>query len=638
MPGKTAAVDIETYPNFFFIGIKRFEDNKRVGFELSERTEFEIDREKIRYFFRHNRIITFNGLTFDIPLIFLMLQGVPVHLIKEAANTIIEGRLKYWEVPQRLGVEIPPLNHIDLMEPNPAVRASLKTLNGRIHGQRLQDLPYEHNTVLTHEQMDVVADYCLHSDLDATHNLFNAIREPIELREAMGKVYGADFRSKSDAQMGERIIKSQVEKKLNKKVEKAVLQKGHHFKYQVPSWMKFQTPELKRALEIVRETNLVIDEKGKVEFPEAFENIKIEIGSTKYKLGIGGLHSQESCRVLRSDDDWVLVDADVASQYPAIIMKLGLYPAALGPEFLPVYKTLMDQRLKAKREGDKITDKGLKISINGAYGKLGSPYSVLYAPHLMIAVTLTGQLSLLMLIEAAELAGIPVASGNTDGVLFRCPRSYFGGIKGDSLLPGKLKEVTDWWQQLTSFQLEFATYRAIYNRDVNYYVAIKQDGKAKRKGSIANHWCPKSPDYDPVRSQLMKNPKMTVCGDAVLAFLRDGKSIEEFIRSYDDIRGFVTVINATGGATWRDEYLGKVVRYYWSTDGDPMIKVKGHPKTGKKPKVPETDGCRPIMNLPDHLPTDIDYDRYIKTSWDILWSLGWRQVMNYSPIYRTLRR
>lgn len=50
-------------------------------------------------------------------------------------------------------------------------------------------------------------------------------------------------------------------------------------------------------------------------------------------------------------------------------MKLGLYPKAMGPEFLPVYKAIIEKRLAAKRAKDKTTDKGLKISINGAYGK-----------------------------------------------------------------------------------------------------------------------------------------------------------------------------------------------------------------------------------------------------------------------------
>ena len=151
-------------------------------------------------------------------------------------------------------------------------------------------------------------------------------------------------------------------------------------------------------------------------------------------MGIGGLHSTESGRSVHSDHEYVLVDADVASQYPSIILQTGLTPMSLGEPFLEVYGAIKDERLVAKRAKDKVKDKGLKIALNGSYGKLGSPYSVLYAPHLMIATTLTGQLSLLMLIERAESAGIPVVSGNTDGVVFRCPRKLYGGVDRDRLL------------------------------------------------------------------------------------------------------------------------------------------------------------------------------------------------------------
>ena len=280
--------------------------------------------------------------------------------------------------------------------------------------------------------------------------------------------------------------------------------------------------------------------------------------------------------------------------------------------------------LEAERKAMVVKDKGGKIQANGVYGKLGSVYSVLYAPHLMIAVTLTGQLSLLMLIERAEAAGISVVSGNTDGVVFKVPRSMYEGIASDRLLGGPLKMITDEWEKETSFALEFAEYRSIYNRDVNTYVAIRADGKAKRKGIIANHWHPDSPDYD-ARAQLMKNPQMTICGDAVLQFLLHGTAIEKTIRDNGDIRGFVTVVNATGGATWREAYLGKVVRYYWSKDGDPIVKVKGHPKTGNRPKVPKTDGCRPVMTLPDELPRDIDFERYIAEAREILTDIGWTE-------------
>jgi len=58
----------------------------------------------------------------------------------------------------------------------------------------------------------------------------------------------------------------------------------------------------------------------------------------------------------------------------------------------------------------KKTANTLKTLLNGSFGKLGSRYSIFYAPTEMLQVTITGQLALLMLIEMMELCGIPVVS------------------------------------------------------------------------------------------------------------------------------------------------------------------------------------------------------------------------------------
>ncbi len=619
MPGKTLITDVECYKNYFFVGIKRYEDKVTAGFEFSERADF--DRDKLRAIMRRNRIVTFNGLTYDAAMIWLAIQGATNEELKIASDRIIKGGLKYWEVEKALDVHIPKMDHIDLIEPTPSVMTSLKTLNGRLHGRRMQDLPFPEDKYLTFAEMQETNEYCL-NDLDATELLFEALSEPIKLREELGAIYDMDLRSKSDAQMGEAIIRSRVQKILGRKVERVDTKPGTTFKYDVPDFFKFRTPQMQHIVEKLRETVFIIGADGKSNVLSGEKEHKITIGDSVYSMGIGGLHSTEKKRSAYSDAENVLIDADVAGQYPRIILKLGLFPKALGPAFLKVYADLMNDRLEAKKSGDKVRDKAGKIALNGAYGKLGSRYSILYAPHLLLAVTLTGQLSLLMLIEMAELAGIPVISGNTDGVIFNCPRSMAGPIVKDRVKGGKLAKIIEEWEAATGFVMEANEYRSIHNSSVNTYIAIMASGKVKRKGPIGNPWTTRKGEGD-IRDQLCKNPQMTICSDAVLQFLLDGTPIDRTIREATDIRGFLTVVNAAGGATWRDEYLGKVVRYIWSTDGEAIIKVKPHKTTGRRPKVPKTDGCRPVMTLPDEMPDDIDYERYIEEAFKILNDIGY---------------
>lgn len=648
--------DIEVYKNFFYVAFKREKDGHRVGFELSTRSS-EIDWRRINKIMRNNRIVTFNGQGYDVPLIFYALTLLKrgefgaakiCALVKSKSDAIINGRVRYWEVESLLGIKLPRIDHIDLIEPQPNAIASLKTLNGRLHGKRMQDLPIAPDAILTDEEMDITADYCLQSDLDATHNLFDALKEPLELRVALGAEYDQDFRSKSDSQIGEAIVKKRVEQLTGSRPQKVDTKPGTTFKYPIPSFMKFETPELQTMVERLRETEFVVNDKGKVDLPDWLANAKISLGSSVYQMGIGGLHSTESNRAVHSDDDFVLIDADVASMYPTIILMLGLFPKALGKHFLETYRGIKDNRIKAKRRAKElkeilktfagsdaergllqaelfaceVADKGLKIALNGVFGKLGSRYSILFAPHLLLSTTLTGQLTLLMLIERAVRRGIDVLSGNTDGVLFKCPREWFDDIVKDKLTGGLLKDLCDEWERDTGFELEFAEYVSVYNQSVNSYFAIKADGGHKRKGPLANPWNKDKSDYDP-RAQLMKNPQATICSDAALALIKHGTPIEDTIYGCTDIRQFVTVIKADGGATWRGDYLGKVVRYYWSTDGDPIFKAKAHAKTGNHPMVPKTEGAAPCMTLPDELPDDIDYEQYLRVTREILMDIGY---------------
>lgn len=615
--------DIEVYRNVCLFGFEELESGQRIILEESDRSK--VDRDKLRAMLLRHTFIGFNSMSYDAAMLwYFILKNATPAMMKVASGKIILGRLRYWEVEDALDIRIPKAfkdAHIDMIEPQPNPVASLKTLAGRMHSKALQDLPYDPDATLTFEQIDRLTAY-LHKDLDDTKDLWHALAEPMELRRVVGEQIGSNVMSKSDTQMGLSIIKHRVETITGGKVGKSNVKPGDSFRYKAPSYVKFDSPQLQGILERIQQHDFVVQNDGKVDLPKWLEQEKIALGSSIYQMGIGGLHSTEASRFVETDEDAVLCDVDVASFYPAIILSLGLVPDAVGPAFLTVYRQIRDDRVKAKREKNKAVDKGLKIALNGTFGSLGSRYSFVYAPHLMIAVTLTGQLALLMLIEAAERVGIPAISGNTDGVVFHCPRDKWGGVQ---LKDGKrttrlndcaLADVISAWEQQTSFELEATEYKMLLSQSVNTYFALKADGGHKRKGPPANPWSEDPSDNDP-RGRLMKNPQMTICSDAALALIKHGTPVEQTIRACKDIRQFITVIKADGGATWRGEYLGKVVRYYWGRDGSPLIKIRSDAK------VPKTDGAVECMVLPDELPDDIDYEKYIAETEDLLRDLGY---------------
>lgn len=254
------------------------------------------------------------------------------------------------------------------------------------------------------------------------------------------------------------------------------------------------------------------------------------------------------------------------------------------------------EELEAELAYHKVQSDTLKISTNGSFGKLGSKYSALYAPELLIQTTITGQLALLMLIERMESEGIRVASANTDGIVCVCPKSR------EELM----SEVAFGWMLGTSYELERTDYIAVASRDVNNYVAVKTDGDVKGKGCFAPQG-------------LAKNPDLPIVYEAVAKHIADGAPIEETIRDCDDVRQFVTVRRVQGGAVWRDQYLGKAVRFYYSTEAadDECIHYAKNSN-----RVPKSAGAKPLMDLPDSFPNDVNYSAYITEAEKLLCEVG----------------
>jgi hypothetical protein len=211
-------------------------------------------------------------------------------------------------------------------------------------------------------------------------------------------------------------------------------------------------------------------------------------------------------------------------------------------------------------------------------------------------------------------------------------------------------------------------YHLFLTIDINNYFAIKEGGGCKGKGAFA----PPS---------ISKNPQNSICVEAVSKWLEFGVPVGETILRCRDIRKFVTVRTVRGGAIkvtrtryndsltpgmkrdvlltsgWFQvvtgplgkarfdyipdgfgydvetayrmhcgeddfEYIGKVVRYYYAFGETGALHYKPVNKSGGRNKVPASDGAKPLMQLPDEFPDDVDYGRYIDEANSILKVIG----------------
>lgn len=614
-------VDVETYPNYTMACIYNLVNGKVFFWELYHEGGVIYPTDTIEWIMRTCLTVGFNSLFFDLIILAAAVNGATSEQMFAMAQALIVKGERPSDVLKANKLKGLKADHIDMIDVAP-LQASLKTYAGRLNAKRMRDLPFPPETYLNHYQVAIVRHYCFNDCLN-TGDMVVCLREQIELRYSMSQEYGIDLRSKSDAQIAEQVLESELSRSLGR-IRPPHILPGTIYKYEPPPFIQFQTPFMQRVLAQIVAADFVVEEHGSIGLPPDIAALKLVIGEGVYRMGIGGLHSSEKQVTYHSDFEWRIADKDVVSYYPKIILNNGYSPRHLGRKFLHVYRGIVERRIKAKEEKKDVVSQSLKIVINGSFGKLGSKYSILYAPDLLIQVTITGQLSLLMFIELLELNGIQVISANTDGIVMRYHASQ----------TNLLEQLTDYWERITGFETEETRYLSYHARDVNNYIAVKQkydkslndwlrepDG-TKTKGAYANPWAStKNPEM-----KLHKNPTATISVEAVTEYLcNPAVSIGDHIRACKDITKFVCVRTVKGGAVlvgegFEPEYVGKSVRWYYAT-GTKRELV--YAETGNR--VPRSDGAQPCMELPSTLPDDIDYDWYEAEANAILIAIGAKQ-------------
>lgn len=590
--------DVEVAPNKAMVGFMDYETGKVKQFQHNE-------SKKILKYVKGRQLIGFNNKNYDDIILTDMIDGKSAKKIYNTSVDIIDHDGKRWHYTTYFN------NSIDIMEVAPQT-ASLKLYGSRLSTKKLQDLPYDPHVKHTKKMWENVCEYNV-NDLYLTLNLYNDLIPQLAIRADIGGKYKIDVMSRSDAQVAEDVFKAVLGFKKKPKIDVP-----EYVTYKAPDYVKFKTKKLRKLKKKFEKSVYHINRKTGKFIGQDWLKEKVVIDGHPYTIGYGGLHSNEKSIAVTEG----LKNADIASMYPSLIINSGKYPKHLGQEWLNLYTQFRDDRMKIKYTDKKLSAM-LKIFLNGTYGKLNSHYSILYAPHLMLDTTITGQLSLLMVIEALVLAGVKVVSANTDGVEYESD----GTDKAEKIIDKLGRKMNLVW--------EHAEYKKLYARDVNSYIAV-YDGYVKAKGFYGE-------------PTLSKNIEYPIVTEAIRKFLLDGTSMKNTIKSCKEPSQFCVARTVNGGALWSpkeypnteeydkfivefeagtrknnkelrkrnevyqrdfvlmeadEHYIGKVVRYYYSKDGHKMYyKTSGN-------TVPKSEGSRPMMELSNKLPKDLDYKKY----------------------------
>ena len=277
----------------------------------------------------------------------------------------------------------------------------------------------------------------------------------------------------------------------------------------------------------------------------------------RFDFGTGGLHGSLNNAIVRADDDYMIIDYDVASYYPNLAIANRIYPEHLGEHFCDIYEDVYNQR-KSYAKGTP-ENALMKLALNGVYGDSNNPYSPFYDSKYMLAITINGQLSLCMLTEQLlEVEGITMVQANTDGITIKCPRD-----KSD--LADKI--VAD-WEKDTKLQMERADYTTMILRDVNNYLAVYTDGKVKRKGA-----------YQYEGLGWHQNQSALVVQMAAEAVMLHSKDLPTFIYDHENKWDFMLRTKVQRNSRLvlvkdeKDIPQQNICRYYPSKNGGKLIKI-----------------------------------------------------------------
>ena len=151
----------------------------------------------------------------------------------------------------------------------------------------------------------------------------------------------------------------------------------------------------------------------------------------------------------------------------------------------------------------------------------------------MLQTTINGQLLLSMLIEKL-LIQIPdsiLLQTNTDGATLKFKREYIPIYE----------KICKEWELLTKLTLEYAEYKAMYIWDVNNYISIYTDDKAKCKGrfeweDLQNH------KY----THLHKNKSNLIVAKAIFNYFVNGINPEIYLKSNTNIFDYCSGVKIKG--------------------------------------------------------------------------------------------
>lgn len=570
--------DIEVFPNVFHCTVKNSETGQLYMFEISQRKN-QLD-ELVQFFHtvneQHNwndlyttdiqlntdkMFCGYNNLHYDNAIINYIIDYYNVMKYKgcrticrsifnlsKVITTSSEDNIDAWK-KWKYATYFESFDLLTMLYSN-KLRVGLKEMQVTMQYKNVQEFVCDWRADLPEKEIDSMIEYNI-NDVNSTEELLNRCKKDVDLRIAIEDEYKVRVLSKDGVNIGMKILTQKYLEKTGQtwwdikdlRSPMSVIP----LKDVILPFIKYDSPILQKVLSDMKQQIVSPGRKG-------YEN-KFLFEGLRYSVGVGGIHSVNDPEIIIPKEDEMLIDIDVASLYPSMLIEYEFYPKHLGKEFLEVYRQIKNERIEAKHKGDKVKNETLKLALNGLSGNLQNEHNFCYSPFAVMQIRINGQLLLLMLAEKLTQIGCRIVQANTDGLFVLLKKSVYDQVN----------KICKDWEQLTRLTLEEDRFKAMYQYAINDYFAITEDNKVKEKGMFIT------------TVKLGKGLTPKIIPKAVINFFKDGVPVEDTIKGCKDIRDFL--MSEKTGKQWHVEYMNKeqqrTNRFYASTDGGYLWKWKG---------------------------------------------------------------
>ena len=580
--------DIEVFQNIFHCTVKNTETGQLHLFEISDRKN---QLTELVNFFKQfdniegswNKSYTTN-YKFNTSVIFAGYNNI--HYDNPIINYIIDYyniliTLPYWKICQSIfNLSKTILNSKDGQEDkwkkwkyqqwfesfdiltmlySTQLRVGLKEMQVTMQYSNVQEFVYDWDVPLIKEKYDEMIQYNI-NDVESTEELLNRCKKDIDLRIAIEDEYGVRVLSKDGVNIGMKIITQKYLEKTGQTWDQIKNLRSPMdyipLKDVILSFVKYDSPILTTMLDILKKQVVSPGRKG-YEYKFIFDNLR-------YTVGVGGIHSVNDPEIIIPKEDEILIDCDVASLYPSMLIQYKFYPKHLGPEFLEVYSKIREERLEAKHNGNKVKNETLKLALNGLSGNLQNEHNFCYSPFAVMQIRINGQLLLLMLAEKLVKIGCKIIQANTDGLFLICKKDKYQ----------EYQKACKEWEELTKLQLEEEQFEAMYQYAINDYIAVKKGYKEATSDKKKSFIKTKGMFITDVLLGKGLSPK--IIPEAIINYFVEHIPVEETIKDCRDIRKFIKAEKT--GKQWTVEYNNQVQqrinRFYVSNSGYYLWKYK----------------------------------------------------------------